>query len=778
MRRLPYIILLIVISVTVIYSQSPHGEEFDYDCELCHEPVNWEVIPESVQFDHGTTGFEIIGQHSSIDCESCHKTLKFSEVESACISCHTDLHQGTVGKDCIKCHTSKSWMFEDINNVHQVGRFPLLGKHLIADCAQCHTRYVDLYFEPLSTDCYDCHSQDYLLTSSPNHTEAGFSTDCQDCHEITSFEWTATNIVHDFFPLLGGHALSDCFACHEPGGNFSGLSQVCYTCHQQDYEVTTDPNHLEDNFPTDCEQCHTINAWIPANIDHNLTAFPLTGKHIPLDCSECHSSGFTGTPTDCYACHKQDYESVQDPNHVTGNYNFDCTECHTTNGWEDVINFNHNITLFELTGAHITADCSLCHSQGYAGTPIECFSCHENEYNNSTNPNHIAASFPTTCEDCHSTVDWIPATFDHDGQYFPIYTGKHSEAWTQCIDCHVVPADYSVFSCIDCHEHNQQEMDDKHQGVEGYIYASSECFACHPTGEKEGSFDHSLSNFPLTGAHTTIQCIDCHESGYTGTSLECVACHQTDFDNTTNPNHQTLALSTECESCHTTDPNWQPALFPQHNQVYELLGAHLQIANDCAACHNGDYNNTPTVCFGCHEDAYNNATNPNHVAAGISNECEQCHNFDAWIPSTFDHSSTGFELLGAHFNIQCSDCHEGTTSGLNSACLACHKGEYNSTIDPPHMLLMFSEDCLECHNMNGWLPANFNHSFYPVDERHEELSCNECHSEPNYQPQCLSCHLEDFLEEHNPGDPTDCWSCHNAHDWSIGRMKIKLKKAH
>ena len=66
------------------------------------------------------------------------------------------------------------------------------------------------------------------------------------------------------------------------------------------------------------------------------------------------------------------------------------------------------------------------------------------------------------------------------------------------------------------------------------------------------------------------------------------------------------------------------------------------------------------------------------------------------------------------------------------------------------------------------LPANFNHSFYPISNHHNNVDCNECHSQTNYQPQCLSCHLDDFLEEHDPGDPTTCWDCHDTFNWSIG----------
>ena len=603
-----------MLSVLVI-AQSPHGKDFNLDCELCHQSSSWKIDLSKVKFDHSSTKFELVGQHKAVKCRSCHVSLEFSNVETDCISCHTDIHQGTVGKDCLRCHTPKSWMVEDINGLHQQGRFPLLGNHLTADCQQCHSRYTDLYFEPLDVDCISCHSNDYKSTQNPNHITAGFSTDCQDCHDITAASWNTINVVHDFFPLVGGHAIADCFACHEQSGNFIGLSPECISCHQNDFNNTTDPNHVQNNYPTDCTLCHTINGWSPANFDHNTTAFPLTGRHVNVNCQDCHTLGYTGTPTDCYSCHKQDYESAQDPNHVAGGYSTNCTDCHTTNDWDDIENFDHNLTQYQLTGAHITTECSKCHQQGYNNTPTECFGCHANDYNTAEDPNHVTSNFPTECAVCHSTTAWSPAEFDHD-----------------------------------------------------------------------------LTQFPLTGAHITTDCISCHEQGYNNTPTECVACHQTDYNNSTNPNHQTLMLPTDCESCHTTNPGWSPATFPIHSQYFELLGAHANIAN-CDDCHNGNYNTTPNTCIGCHQN------------------------------------------------------------------------DYNNTADPPHQTLNFSVDCLECHNMNGWTPANFDHNFYPISSQHNNVTCGECHSEANYQPQCLSCHLDDFNEEHDPGDPTNCWACHSTYNW-------------
>jgi len=114
---------------------------------------------------------------------------------------------------------------------------------------------------------------------------------------------------------------------------------------------------------------------------------------------------------------------------------------------------------------------------------MECVACHQTEYNNTADPNHGGAQFPNTCEDCHSTTAWTPANWDHDGQYFPIFSGKHREAWDTCMDCHMTPNDYSQFECINCHEHNKTDMDDDHSEVNGYTWESQACLTCHPDGK-------------------------------------------------------------------------------------------------------------------------------------------------------------------------------------------------------------------------------------------------------------------------------------------------------
>ena len=130
---------------------------------------------------------------------------------------------------------------------------------------------------------------------------------------------------------------------------------------------------------------------------------------------------------------------------------------------------------FPLTGVHLTLTCQQCHgANGFTGQSAACVSCHQQDYNGTTNPAHAAAGFATTCQDCHTTSGWTGATFNHT--WFPI---PHHTA-TQCTDCHLNASDYSTFVCTNCH--TQSQTDPRHAGISGYVWNSTNCYACHRRG--------------------------------------------------------------------------------------------------------------------------------------------------------------------------------------------------------------------------------------------------------------------------------------------------------
>lgn len=477
MYRLSFTIGLIL-SFGSIMGQSPHGEDLKIDCGQCHNPSGWAIDYNTIQFDHDETEFSLEGTHELTDCKACHTDLVFNNVQSDCISCHLDVHNQSVGNDCMRCHNSDSWLVFNIPELHEQNGFPLIGVHNNLGCIECHgENATTLSFIPIGNECIECHRDDYLATTNPNHALSGFSTDCLECHDPLGFGWDSQGINHDFFPLTGGHDIQDCSACHDVT-NFSNISSDCFACHSDDYAATTNPNHSSAGFPTDCVQCHTTDpGWMPATVNHDF--FPLTLGHNIQDCNACHVNGnFNNTPTDCFACHSDDYTATTNPDHQAAAFPTDCAACHSTNpGWMPAV-LNHDF--FPLTLGHDIQDCTLCHiNNNYTSTPADCVECHLDDYNATTDPNHSAAQFPTDCVVCHTTnPGWMPATFNHDGMYFPIYSGAHEGEWNQCIDCHINSNNYSIFTCITCHEKN--DMNDEHQGVSGYVYESNACFACHP----------------------------------------------------------------------------------------------------------------------------------------------------------------------------------------------------------------------------------------------------------------------------------------------------------
>ncbi|RJP71949.1 MAG: hypothetical protein C4539_04265, partial [Ignavibacteriales bacterium] len=320
-----FIIFFLLLSLAAS-AQSPHGENFDRDCADCHDAVSWKLLKEDMTFNHNETGFALIGQHTMLECGQCHTTLVFEKAQQECFTCHKDIHKNTVSLDCGKCHTPENWLVKDITLLHQLSRFPLIGVHQVKDCQQCHNSFSELSFEVPGINCYDCHAKEYLSTQNPNHIQSGFSMDCQECHSINSNEWSSAEFSHNFFPLSGGHKISNCFSCHRQG-SFTGLSKECYTCHKTDYESSVGINHIQAKFSTNCLECHTTNGWRPSTFNHSSTGFTLTGSHTAVACSDCHSAGYTNTKSDCNSCHNKEYTATTNPNHTAAQFPVTCQDC-------------------------------------------------------------------------------------------------------------------------------------------------------------------------------------------------------------------------------------------------------------------------------------------------------------------------------------------------------------------------------------------------------------------------------------------------------------------
>jgi len=426
---------------------------------------------------------------------------------------------GSLDIACQNCHASQVWKplratpeFDHNTQTH----YPLLGQHRKVACATCHVTPV---FSETPQTCTNCHADIHRRQ---------FGALCENCHSVQGWRIQLTSIRQheNRFPLAGAHSQTTCESCHRgaASGKFIGLTTSCVGCHASDYTAAKSVDHAAAGFSTKCEGCHTLNRWqsAGAQFDHSRTQFPLTGLHSSLSCSSCHTQNrFAGTSATCISCHLTKFNATTAPNHVTAGFPQDCQLCHSTRSWRPA-SFDHSRTQFPLLGAHTTATCESCHTQGrFAGTPTGCVSCHVAEYNATVSPNHLAAAFPQQCQLCHTSVQWQGATFDH-----------------------------------------------------------------------------SKTRFPLTGAHTSVQCLNCHVGNkFTGTPTACYSCHASAFTSVANPNHVAAGFPTTCESCHTTT-TWTGARLSHKFPIYS--GAHAGKWQTCNDCHTNSSNYTVFSCVNCH----------------------------------------------------------------------------------------------------------------------------------------------------------------------------------
>jgi hypothetical protein len=460
---------------------------FSMACEVCHRVTDPTFKGSGATFNHNQF-FPLVGVHTTQTCTACHANGVYKGTPTACIGCHrTDYDRTTTPNHaaagfstaCDSCHKPTDPSFKATATFNHNQYFALVGLHATQACTACHANGV---YKGTPRDCLGCHRNDYNRTTSPNHASAGFSTACDSCHKATDNSWQGPNFNHaSVFALVGVHATQTCSACHI-NGVFKGTPRDCVGCHRTNYDRTTSPNHASAGFSTQCDSCHkpTDPSWQGPNFNHS-SIFALVGVHATQACSACHINGvYHGTPRDCYTCHRTNYDRTTTPAHAAAGFSTACDSCHkaTDANWLSAT-FNHN-QFFALVGVHATQACSACHINGvYHGTPRDCYTCHRTNYNNTRTPNHVAAGFPTTCDTCHKATDatWLQGTFNHT--WFPIASGRHSG--NACSACHTNPSNYAGFSCTtSCHARTQ--TDSNHHGVNGYVYDSNRCYACHPNG--------------------------------------------------------------------------------------------------------------------------------------------------------------------------------------------------------------------------------------------------------------------------------------------------------
>jgi hypothetical protein len=587
--------------------QSPHGRSFARaDCADCHSTESFEKS----SFSHEKTEFPLRGEHDTKKCSKCHESPK-KKVSNECASCHSDPHRKRFSAlECESCHALGGKKKIERFDHAKKAEFALTGRHAALDCRSCHRGKGPTKFERLQDglQCRSCHSH------AKAHDGQFDDKLCTSCHaEGGSKKLDFDHQTDTRFALTGFHQSVDCKKCHE-GGAYKNGKLACIDCHRDSHEG---------QLGAKCDRCHSSDVkFAELRFDHDrLSRFALVGLHEEVECAKCHPARKYKTfKTSCIDCHSKD-----DPHRAELGIN--CGKCHEPQ--KGAPKFQHDAnTEFALTGRHLGAKCGACHQPKRESPPKvgwtaglafakldltfpkmgnDCADCHFDVHD---------GGYGKVCSSCHSTSSFGASRAVHDTGAFRLM-GRHDQL--ACATCHTEDRKLAGLGaqCFVCHQ-----KDDEHNNSLGFA-----CGDCHQQIEwLPARFNHTLTGYPLRGAHNAASCRDCHRVGtYAGTPSDCEQCHRTDAMSVREPPH--TAEMAECRTCHV-ESSFSPAR-PTHSW-YPLAGVHRTAR--CSSCHiSAVYTGTPRECIGCHQGDYVDPRNePNHVAEAFSIECSDCHTPVTW----------------------------------------------------------------------------------------------------------------------------------------------------
>jgi len=339
----------------------------------------------------------------------------------------------------------------------------------------------------------------------------------------------------------------------------------------------------------------------------------------------------------------------------------------------------------------------------------------------------------------------------------------HAKLEATCTGCHTPFTRTTQNSlCLDCHKPVNADVTAK-TGFHGRNreIERSQCRRCHTDHKGRDAdivfldrplFDHTQTDFPLTGGHIGLACESCHAAGkpFRQAKSDCADCHAKD-------DVHKGRLGAACADCHVTG-EWQKITRFDHGKTkFPLRGQHAK--NECRTCHaGGQLVDLPVTCIGCHklDDVHKGK---------FGAKCQDCHKEEGWGQVKFDHDTTQFPLRGAHAKIACDDCHKDGDfkAKLPMTCLGCHQKDdvHEGRLGP---------ECQSCHDVSTWKKAkNFNHdkTEFPLRGAHVKTACDGCHAGNDFKVKlpvtCIGCHQKDDVHKGSFG--VKCEGCHGVASW-------------
>jgi hypothetical protein len=631
-------------------------------------------------------------------------------------------------------------------------------------------------------------------------------------------------------PLAKSHEAWDnpdkCNDCHV-NGTRDVSNDKCLGCHDhQDLRARINAGKGYHATPgvkgKKCETCHSdhqgrsfdLMGWKSVKggekgFDHNLTGWPLNGKHKSTDCFDCHKKKnkqglrvYMGTDTLCGAagCHANDQ-----PHKLQRKDMLACERCHNESVWKPqkpVMRFDHNDKKdagMPILGSHKDVACTKCHPKAVfnlpAAKPDGCgnVGCHDKE-----NPHkgHLYNIKP--CEWCHSptfkTLKSIQI-FDHSERTRFDLGRAHQRI--KCYDCHTKALGEAkptgACAAAGCHA-----KDNKHgDRFSAFGKPVPTCQTCHPSGGptwKTNVFNHARTGFKLEFEHAKQKCRSCHrgtnpadfERFNFNPMKECMSCHAHKKVHADEQFPNGRYKNTQCLQCHL-NPGNPDIRAGKSNKIVEivhgprgtfpLVKEHKPVP--CADCHTGRDKRGKTSFSGlkpncnasngtapCHEDSLHEGT--------LGGKCLTCHVSGTWDALNFDHDKPfpddakgnlkSYPLKGAHKTNKCEACHgeERKFAGTPSKCsdAQCHAD------DDAHRGRL-GKDCETCHVETGDMLFNHNTmSVFHLDGKHLQVKCVDCHPSITFKPRptnCFGCHPEPAVHKGQYG--TGCEQCHTTRTW-------------
>jgi hypothetical protein len=359
---------------------------------------------------------------------------------------------------------------------------------------------------------------------------------------------------------------------------------------------------------------------------------------------------------------------------------------------------------------------------------------------------------------------------------------------------------HNKIACADCHKPELIKNNISQKKSETYLGLGTECLSCHANYHQNtlsskcvschnqnlfkpaSGFNHSNSNFPLTGKHQTVDCAKCHKTEqqngvqfqkFKGVEFaNCTSCHEDVHQN---------KFGNNCRKCHTEISFKEVKSLGNFNHEktdFALQGMHRAL--DCKKCHRGSY--TQPVkhgkCADCHEDYHNNQFSKN----GLSPDCSECHSVERFTSSNYNiekHNQSGFSLEGAHLATPCFTCHKKTDKwnfDVGARCIDCHKNIHKNYITEKYMP---GGECKSCHAVSVWNEILFDHNAtgFNLLGKHKQVTCRKCHfkenSETTLQQQfkwenqiCTNCHNDIHFNQFSEKGTDNCERCHTNNNWN------------